>query len=99
MLAGIAIRMFARDIPFLSSEKGATWIYIDRPYILEAQREGERVSYRKYFSIENVPSRAAFVVRSMRVPEVYMDGARLVPKESELGRWKGTEKFDLTGLL
>ena len=99
VLAGIVIRMFARDIPFLSSEKGATWIYIDRPYILEAQREGERVSYRKYFRIENVPSRAALVVRSMRVPEVYMDGARLVPKESEFGRWKGTEKFDLTGLL
>jgi hypothetical protein len=87
------------DSPFLSSEKGATWIYIDRPFLLEAQREGDRVSYKKYFTMENGPSRAALVVRSMRVSEVYLDGTRLVPVEFKLARWKGMKKFDLSGLL
>ena len=88
------------DSPFLSSEKGATWIYIDRPFLLEAQREGEHVSYRNYFTTTgNGPSQATLAVRSMGVSEAYVDGRRLVPMDVELGRWKGMKKFDLSGFL
>ena len=87
------------DSPFLSSEKEATWIYIDRPFLLVAQREGERVSYRKYFTMESETSQVTLVVRSMKVSEIYLDGKRLVPVGYEPARWKGMQKFDLSGLL
>ncbi len=99
VLAGIAVKMFARDIPFLYPERGAAWIYIERPFILEAQREAERVSYRKNFTVETGSSRAALVVRSLGSSEVYLDGRQLVPVKSEASKWKSVGIFALEGFL
>ncbi len=93
------IVMKGHDTPLLFSEKGASWIYIDRPFIMEAQREGEHVTYRKRFGVEQAPSPATLVVHALRVSEVYLDGKRIPPVAPGLSRWKGTETVDLTGLL
>ncbi|HUL01100.1 MAG TPA: hypothetical protein VLX29_09610 [Nitrospirota bacterium] len=75
------------------------WIYIDRPFVAEAQREGERVSYRKSFHVEQIPSQLTLTVRALRIAEVYIDGKRLLPVKSNLSRWKGSQIIDLTGFL
>jgi hypothetical protein len=99
VIAAVLIMTKACDTPFLSSEKGATWIYIDRPFIMEAQREGERVTYRKRFGVGLAPSPATLTIHALRVSDVYLDGKRIPPVESGLTRWKGTETVDLTGFL
>ncbi len=86
------------DTPLLLSEKGATWIYIDRPFIMEAQREGERVSYRKRFNLKTAPSPAMLTVRSLGTSEAYLDGKRILPITSEISRWKSTGTIDLSGI-
>ena len=99
ILAGFFIITKISDTPLLFSEKGATWIYIDRPFVMEAQREGEHVSYRKRFDIEHAPSAATLTIRSLGEPEVYLDGKRIPFVRSDTGRWKSTRIFDLSGLL
>jgi hypothetical protein len=89
----------SHDTPLLFSEHGATWIYIDRPFIMEAQREGERVSYRKRFGVEHAPSAVIVTIRSLGDAEVYLDGRPIQPVTSDRGRWKGTRIIDLTGIL
>jgi hypothetical protein len=87
------------DTPILLSEKGATWIYVDRPFVAEAQRKGERISYRDSFHVDQIPSPLTLTVRALRLSEVYIDGKRISPTKSNLARWKGSQIFDLADLL
>lgn len=87
------------DAPLLFPEKGAGWIYIDRPFILAPQREGERVSYRKRFRVEHAPLTATLTIRALRVADVSIDGNRIPAVKSELARWKGTQVIELSGYL
>ncbi len=99
LIFGFFIMKRGGDTPLLFSEKGASWIYIDRPFIMEAQREGERVTYRKLFGVEHTPVAATLTIRTLGASEVYIDGRRIPPVKSDIARWKRTEIIDLTGIL
>ncbi|MCK9419640.1 MAG: hypothetical protein M0R70_09705 [Nitrospirae bacterium] len=99
IIAGFFLMTKGGDSPLLFSEQGAAWIYIDRPFAMEAQREGEHVSYRKRFSVDQAPSATRLTIRALGDPEAYLDGKRIQPVESDLGRWKNARIFDLTGIL
>lgn len=99
VVSGAFLIANALDTPLLFSEKGATWIYINSPFVMEAQREGERISYRKSFSIEQPPLPATLTIRVLGEPDVYIDGKRLLPLTSIPARWKKTQIFDLSGIL
>ncbi len=98
VIAGFVL-MAKVDTPLLFPEKGAAWIYIDRPFIMEAQREGERVAYRKRFSFEQMPAAATMTVRTLGTSEVYLDGKHIPAIKSDTARWKGTKIIDLPGIL
>lgn len=99
IIVGVIINKDVFDIPFLFSEEGATWIYIDRPFVMRAQHEGEHVSYRKYFRVEHPPLSATLTIRALKVADVYLDGKYIPPINYELAKWKGTNIVDFTGLL
>jgi hypothetical protein len=87
------------DTPVIVSEKGAIWIYIDRPFNVSAQFTGERVSYKTHFFLDQVPSQALLTVRALRFSKVYLDGQPIPPIKSDLLRWKGTKVVNLSGFL
>jgi hypothetical protein len=87
------------DTPVILSEKGATWIYINRPFNVSAQFTGERISYRTHFFVDHVPSPAIMTIRALRISEVYIDGQPIPPIKSDLLRWKGTQVVNLRGFL
>lgn len=99
IVAGLFVMMNGCDAPLLFSEQGATWIYVDRPFVMEAQREGEHVSYRRRFGVEQAPPAATLTVRALGDPNVYLDGRRIQPVQSDAARWKRTLTFDLAGVL
>jgi hypothetical protein len=98
-VSGIVLMTNMFDTPLLFSEKGAAWIYIDRPFVMEAQREGERISYRTSFSVEQPTLSATLTIRAFGVPDVYIDGRRILPSSSIPARWKNTRTFDLSGVI
>jgi hypothetical protein len=97
-VSGVFLITNVSDTPLLFSEEGATWIYIDRPLVMEAQREGERISYRKNFSVEQ-PLPATLTIRVFGDPDVYIDGKRLLTLSTISTRWKRTRIFDLSGII
>ena len=99
IVAGFSLLPPGLDIPYLASEKNASWVYINRSFFAEAQREGEHVSYRTRFDIAQVPGQAVLTVRALRVPEVYLDGKHIPPLSSHLGKWKGIRTFDIAPSL
>jgi hypothetical protein len=99
IIAGFFIMTKGGDTPLLFSEHGAVWVYIDRPFAVKAQYEGEHVSYRKRFSVDQASSAATLTIRALGDPEAYLDGKRIQQVKSDHGRWKTAWKFDLTGIL
>ncbi len=99
IIAGLVLMSKGGDTPLLFSEHGAVWIYIDRPFAIKAQYEGENVSYRKRFSADQASSAATLTIRALGDPEAYLDGKRIQPVKSDHGRWKTARIFDLTGIL
>jgi hypothetical protein len=99
VMCGLLFIVKGFDTPLLFSEKGASWIYIDRPFIMEAQREGESVAYRKHFNVESASAAATLTIRTLGSSEVYIDGKRIPPVKSVIGRWKSTQKIGLSGIL
>ncbi len=99
IIAGFFLMTKGGDSPLLLSEQGAAWIYIDRPFAVKAQYEGEHVSYRKRFSVDQAPSASTLTIRSLGDPEAYLDAKRIQPVKSDHGRWKTDHIFDLTGIL
>ncbi len=97
--SGVVLLTNVFDTPLLSPEKGAAWIYIDRPFIMEAQREGERITYRKRFSVEAAPLPATLAIRTLGTSQVFIDGKRIQPVKSAAARWKESVAVDLTGVL
>jgi hypothetical protein len=87
------------DTPVILSEKGATWIYINRPFNVSAQFTGERISYRTHFLVDHVPSPAIMTIQALRISEIYIDGQPIPPIKSDLLRWKGTQVVNLSGFL
>ncbi len=86
------------DTPVILSEKGAAWIYINRPFNVSAQFTGERASYRTHFFVDQVPSQAKMTIRALRISKLYIDGHPIPPIKSELSRWKGTQVVNLSFL-
>jgi sorbitol-specific phosphotransferase system component IIC len=99
IFAGIFAISMGCDTPLLFSEQGASWIYADRAFVMEAQREGEHVSYRRRFGVEQAPPPATLIVRALGNPDVYLDGRRIQPVKSDAARWKQTLTFELAGVL
>jgi 4-amino-4-deoxy-L-arabinose transferase-like glycosyltransferase len=97
--AGLFVMTNGCDAPLLFSAQGATWIYVDRPFVMEAQREGEHVSYRKRFGVEQAPPAATLAIRALGDPVVYLDGRLIQPVKSDASRWKHAVTFDLAGVL
>ncbi len=100
-LALFGVFVIAKDFdsPLLFPEKGATWIYIDRPFIMEAQREGERVTYRKHFSVEVASLPATLTIHTLGTSEVFIDSRRIQPVKSNVERWKATQIVSLADIL
>ncbi len=99
VVSGFVLLAKAVDTPLLFPEKGAAWIYIDRPFIMEAQREGERVTYRKRFSVEAAPQSATLTIRTLGTSEVFIDSKRLQPVKYDAERWKATQIVNLADIL
>ncbi len=98
IIAGLVLMTKGGDSPLLLSEQGAAWIYIERPFAVKAQHEGEHVSYRRRFSVDQAPSATMLTIRSLGDPEAYLDAKRIQPVKSDHGRWKTDHIFDLSGI-
>ena len=103
VLAGIAGYLkISRDpnVYFLLPEGGAEWIKFERPYNFLAQiNTSEEVTFRKRFTVTNVPDKPELAFRAMRTAAVFLDGRLLVPPAEDLQDWKKTRVAGLDGLM
>jgi hypothetical protein len=88
------------NVYFLLPKGGAQWIKLERPYEFLAQVDTrEEVTFRKRFTVTNVPEKAELAVRAMRTAAVSLDGRLLLAAGEDLQSWKKTRVVGLDGLL
>ncbi|MFB3903859.1 MAG: hypothetical protein ACE15E_10430 [Acidobacteriota bacterium] len=88
------------DIPFLLSEKGATWVKLKRAIYVETWRhEVERVTFRTRFTVNKSVAAPILVVRALKDSEVRLDGRLAAPFRGILREWKKSRSINLAPFL
>ncbi len=87
-------------IAFLWPEGGARWIRLSEPAKIMVQPGGEYAAvFRKRFTLDQAPDKAALTLRAFKHAKVLFDGVEILETSRDLDTWKRAYRVDLAPLL